>query len=79
MLRNMNTCEKIIKESEKAVPMAQHHFYFRPYHFSLTQPQKDQQTPKMLIYQDVLTGDEMLSDAFPMYVYTPHNPTFPRC
>lgn len=31
----------------------------------------------MLIYQDVLTGDEMLSDAFPMYVYTPHNPTFP--
>lgn len=36
---------------------------FTPLQFSPFSPHK-----KMLLYQDKITGDEMFSDAFPMYV-----------
>jgi hypothetical protein len=31
----------------------------------------------MLLYSDVLTDDEMFSDAFPMYVFMPSLTSFP--
>lgn len=32
----------------------------------------------MLLYEDILTGDEMFSDAFPLYVSAPSQTTLTR-
>src|SRR6266404_7420284 len=49
------------------------YYFLSIYRFDYTTGSTPSCSKNMLLYQDILTGDEMFSDAFPMYV----SPSYP--